>query len=70
MKCQYEGLGPGGGECGGKVELHGAMTAYHFEGVPNSPEDPNKDFYCCELHYKDYEEFWQTQWDEYYSSQR
>lgn len=53
--------------CIGPAERRKSMTAYHFEGVPNSPEDPNKDFYACDLHYKEYQEYWKTMWEMYYS---
>lgn len=53
--------------CSGEVKLRKSMTAYCFDGVKNSPEDPNKDFYCCDEHYKDYYDYWKEQWDEYYS---
>ena len=58
------------GDCQGKVELHGAMTAYHYEGEKNGSDDPNKDFYACERHYDDYYTYWREQWDEYYSTIR
>ncbi len=62
MICEYEGHN---GECSGKVTSRGSMTAYHFEGVRNSEEDPNRDFVACDLHYEDYYSFWKEQWDEY-----
>jgi hypothetical protein len=65
MKCHYENCD---GICEGKIELYHAMTAYHFEGVRNSPEDPNKDFYACEYHYGIYEDHWKNMWNEYYGS--
>ena len=62
MKCEYEEQEG----CSGKIENRHAMTAYHFEGIANSLEDPNKDFLACDGHYDDYERHWQEQWDEYY----
>lgn len=69
MKCIYENAPTFTGEpsCEGKVELRHALTAYHFDGVKNSEEDPNKDFYCCEAHYEEYYQYWKERWDEYYS---
>jgi len=55
--------------CDGEVKICHAMTAYHFTGELNSEEDPNKDFLCCEYHYKMYEEHWTEMWNEYYFSQ-
>ena len=62
MKCEYEEIGG----CSGKVEIHKAMTSYHFKGEVNSPEDPNRDFLACEVHYEDYRLHWKEMWDEYY----
>ena len=62
MKCEYEEEG----HCSGEIRNCHAMTAYHFEGIKNSPEDPNKDFIACDGHYEDYAQHWQEQWDEYY----
>jgi hypothetical protein len=71
MKCEFEQKGIGEPTCcEGEVKLRHAMTAYHFEGVKNSPEDPNRDFYACEGCYQAYVEYWQYMWDEYYSSVR
>ena len=64
MKCEYEGCCF---DCEGEVEMRGAMTAYHFEGVPNSPEDPNRDRPMCEAHWQNYHDHWKAMWDEYYS---
>lgn len=69
-QCQYGHDDNPFGPCEGKVELRHAMTAYHFEGERNSPEDPNKDFLCCEMHYEEYCKHWKEQWDEYYSMVR
>jgi hypothetical protein len=71
MKCIYDDYPRFMGDmgCEGEVKLHQSMTAYHFEGEKNSAEDPNKDFYCCDAHYKEYEAFWQDMWDEYRASQ-
>lgn len=68
MKCHWERLDAEGKICcEGEVKLRHAMTAYHFEGEPNSPEDPNKDFYACEACWIEYRDYWQERWDEYYS---
>ena len=64
MKCEHANHPDG--PCEGEIELRGSMTAYHFEGTPNSPEDPNRSFYACDLHYEWYQEYWQGMWDEYY----
>lgn len=56
--------------CKGRAVIRKAMTAYHFEGELNSPEDPNKDFYACDNHYEQYYEYWKMMWDEYYSNVR
>jgi hypothetical protein len=56
------------GPCEGEVSKRSAMTAYHFEGVRNSKEDPNKDFIACDFHYACYTEHWTEMWNEYYSA--
>lgn len=67
MKCEYEHLKDHAGPCSGVIEIRHAMTRYVFDGVPNSPEDPNRDFIACEEHANQYNAFWQEQWDEYNS---
>jgi len=64
QKCEYEGDYC---ECSGEVKTRHAMTAYHFTGTPNSPEDPNRDFLACEAHYEAYAEHWNSMWNEYYA---
>jgi len=66
VKCEYEDHPYC--ECKGEIKIRKAMTAYHFEGVKNSPEDPNRDFTACEEHYEAYVEHWTEMWNEYYSS--
>lgn len=63
MKCEYEGHIC---ECFGEVSLHHAMTKYVFDGIKNSPEDPNKDFFACDDHWEEYRTHWQEMWDIYY----
>lgn len=50
--------------CGGKVEIHHAMTAYYWDG---KGENPNRDFLCCENHYKEYFDYWSEMWRDYYT---
>lgn len=45
-----------------------AMTAYHFDGQMGSEEDPNKPMALCDSCWEDYREYWQSKWNEYYSS--
>lgn len=70
MTCRYHDEATEMGPCQGEVKTRHAMTAYHFEGCPNSPEDPNRDFQACDAHWEDYRAFWQEQWDEYYAMVR
>lgn len=70
MKCEHERIDVDGKTCcEGEVQVRGAMTAYHFEGVLNSPEDPNRDLTLCEACWEEYYDYWQERWDEYYSGQ-
>lgn len=55
-KCEY--YHPSQSDCSGEAKLRGSMTAYHFEGVINSPEDPNRDFFACDRHYEEYCDYW------------
>lgn len=69
-KCEHENSP--NVECGGTVELRGAMTAYHYseeDRLAGKP-DPNPSFYACESHYEDYVSHWKDMWDEYYSNIR
>lgn len=44
------------------------MTAYHYEGPTNAPDDPNRwSFYCRRCAY-DHDEYWRAMWDEYHAS--
>lgn len=52
--------------CSGPVSLRGARTQYHFEGVIDSPEDPNRHFAACEEHSAAYDEYWDEMWADYY----
>lgn len=63
MTCEYEG-GPFG-PCEGEVKLRSAMTAYHFEGCRNSPEDPNREFSACDSCYQEYAAHWSEAWREH-----
>jgi len=69
MTCRYCEENPNG-ECEGEIRVRHAMTAYHFEGEKNSPEDPNRDFYACDSCYAAYVEHWTWMWEEYYNSVR
>lgn len=63
-QCEYEDpVCP----CLGEIKIRRSMTAYPFKGIINSPEDPNRDFMACEIHYLDYFTFWKEKWSEYYS---
>ena len=66
VKCKYSDHPDG--PCEGELKTIYARTAYHFEGIPNSPEDPNRDLILCEFHAKSYQEYWTNMWNEYYSS--
>ena len=56
MKCEY---------CGEPdAKIVKAMTAYHFEGERNSPEDPNRDLTLCEQCKWEYEDHWEEMWAE------
>lgn len=49
------------------VQLEPSRTAYHFEGEIGSPEDPNKPMALCRSCAKEYHEYWDEMWAEYYS---
>jgi hypothetical protein len=68
QRCSYEG-NPCSGPCQGEVELRPAMTAYCYDAADRAAgkPDPNPSFYACESCHEAYTEFWQEQWDEYYS---
>lgn len=68
MECEFE-THPDG-SCEGEIKVRKAMTAYHFEGVRNSKEDPNRDFLACELHHGWYVDYWSEMWAEYYRNIR
>lgn len=65
MICEYAKHQDQTCDCKGEVAVHEAMTAYHFEGCPNSPGDPNRDLTLCEAHWEEYRAHWQSMWDEY-----
>lgn len=64
MKCEYSEMG----QCEGEVKVRKSMTAYHFEGVKNSPEDPNRDFHACDTCYSEHVAHWADMWNDYYSA--
>lgn len=51
--------------CEGEIQTRNAMTQYHFDGVSNSPEDPNADFQACQVHWEEYEAHWTDMWEQY-----
>lgn len=61
-KCEYCGEQDYMGRCSGEVKIHCAMTAYHFEGVRNSKEDPNREFMACQEHWDQYRDHWEDMW--------
>jgi hypothetical protein len=40
------------------------MTSYEWDGTG---QDPNRDRFYCPEHSQEHIDFWQAQWDEYYS---
>jgi hypothetical protein len=67
MICEYNHPHNPEGPCEGEVKVRSSMTQYVFDGVKNSPEDPNRDFQACEYHYQCYREYWNEMWNDYYS---
>lgn len=61
-ECYYENQFTNLPPCSGNVELRSSMTAYDFNGVKNSPEDPNRPFWYCDYHYGNYVDYWQDMW--------
>lgn len=61
-KCEYCDTQDFLGRCRGEVKKRGAMTAYHFEGVRDSKEDPNRRFMACDEHHEQYVEHWTDMW--------
>ena len=48
------------------VKHRESMTAYHWDGTGDDPNDPGN---LCDVCYEDYCEHWRAMWDEYRSSQ-
>lgn len=61
-KCEHAHYQHITARCEGEVKMRGAMTAYHFEGTPNSKEDPNKSFLACKAHHDEYVDHWTDMW--------
>lgn len=50
------------------VEMENARTAYHFEGLLGSPDDPNRPIPLCRACAKEHHEYWDEMWTEYQRS--
>jgi hypothetical protein len=50
------------------VELECSRTQYHFEGEPDSAEDPNRQIGLCRSCAQEHHEHWDAMWSEYNSS--
>lgn len=49
------------------VELRLRMTAYHWDGAIDDPENPNAPWLGCPNCAEDYRREMQSQWDDYYA---
>lgn len=50
------------------VRLRPAMTAYHYEGVEDTIDDPNRRLGLCPSCHNRYADHWSDMWREYNSS--
>ena len=48
----------------GVLSVH-ALTAYHWDGPEDSPDNPNRSRMYCPACAKEYTEYWTAMWDEY-----
>jgi hypothetical protein len=44
------------------VELESGRTAYHYEGVPGAPEDPNRPLWLCRPCAEEHHDYWDEMW--------
>ena len=49
------------------VEMRSSMTAYHWEGAWDDPENPNRPWPGCPHCAEDYRLQMQSQWDDYHA---
>jgi hypothetical protein len=56
---------PHGGPCEGPVKIRRQNTQYHWDEKSGDP-DPNL-VTCCDLHFKEIQEYWSERWAEYWS---
>lgn len=49
------------------VELESSRTCYHFEGDPDSDDDPNRGIALCRPCAEEHHFNWDAVWDEYNS---
>lgn len=55
------------GTTDGDIKLESSRTMYYFEGVIDSPEDPNHDIMLCRECAAAHHEYWDEMWADYYS---